>query len=77
MNQMNHVNWAALIEHEASERAHAHQERLSDDIWHDEHENVLGRLRFAVQKRQSKPTSPTGSVRWRMLRLRSVLAKLL
>jgi hypothetical protein len=77
MDQMNHVNWAALVEHEANERAHARQERLFDDIRRDEHENLLGRLRYAVQERQSKLTSSKGSVRWRMLRLRSVLARLL
>ena len=77
MNHMNHVNWTALVEHEINQRAHAYQERLFDDIRRDEHENVLGRLRYAVQKRQLELTSPKGSVRWRMLRLRRVLARLL
>ena len=77
MNHMNHVNWAALVEHEANERAHAHQEHMFHDIRRDERENVLGRLRYAAQMRQSKLTSPKGSVRWRLLRLRSVLARLL
>ncbi len=77
MEHMNHVNWAALVEYEANERAHAHQERMYRGIWREEHENVQGRLRYAVQKRQSKRTSSIGSVSLRMLRLRSVLARLL
>ncbi len=77
MNHMNHVNWTTLVEHETNERVHAHQQRLFDGIQRDEHGDGLRRLRYVVQKRQSKLTSPKGSVRWRMLRLRSVLARLL
>ncbi len=69
MNHMNHVNWAALVEYEAKQRAHAQQERLFDDIRRDEHENV--------QKRQWKLNSPEDPVRWRLLKLRSALARLL
>ncbi len=81
MNHMNHVNWVALVENEVNERAHAHQERVFDDSRRDGHENVLGRLRYwlhdTVQKRQSERTLPEGPARWRMLRLRSVLSRLL
>ncbi len=71
------VNWAARIEFEAKERARVSQEQQFDDIRRDEHENVLERLRKAAPEWQSKLTLPKRSVRWQMLRLRSVLAKLL
>ncbi len=77
MNHMNHVNWTALVEHEAHERAYAHQERLFDAIRRNEYESVLGRLRCAMLQWQSKLAAPKGAGRWQMLRLRDVLARLL
>ncbi len=71
------ANWVARVEYEAREREQARQERLLDDIRHDEYVSVPEPLHAAAQQKPSTLTSTKGAARWRMPGLRSVLARLL
>ncbi len=71
------ANWVARVEYEANERIRTRQDRLWNDIQHDEFVDGRDGLRDVAPKKQSEWTSPKVALRWQMIRMRGLLARLL